>query len=262
MGLAPCLGTVGFTSQPRPSSRGAGVAERCALIEAEKANYAVKWMCALLSVPRSTFYYWRDQAETATEARRRRLAVEIERVFQDSRRAYGCRRVAAQLNREGIACSVGLVADLMREAGLEAVQPRAWKKTTIPGEVAEAVADHVGRDCTARAPGRVAVGDITYLKTGEGWLYLATVIDLHTRMVIGWQMADHMRTSLVIEALAAAKEAGYLDQGAVFHSDRGTQAVFKRRPSPPGARPTASIVRWAVPACAGTMPQLSRSSRA
>jgi transposase InsO family protein len=69
----------------------------------------------------------------------------------------------------------------------------------------------------------VAVGDITYLKTGEGWLYLATVIDLHTRMVIGWQMADHMRTSLIIDALAAAKAAGYLDQGAIFHSDRGTQ---------------------------------------
>jgi hypothetical protein len=92
--------------------------------------------------------------------------------------------------------------------------------------VAEEVADHLERAFTAEAPGRVAVGDITYLKTGEGWLYLATVIDLHTRMVIGWQMAEHMRTSLVIEALAAAKEAGYLDQDAVFHSDRGTQGGF------------------------------------
>ncbi|WP_439650329.1 IS3 family transposase [Glycomyces amatae] len=202
---------------------GAGVAERCALIEAEKANYPITWMCVQLGVPRSTFYYWRDRAETATEARRRRLAVEIERVFEDSRRTYGCRRVAAQLNRDGIPCSVGLVADLMREAGLEAVQPRAWRKTTVPGEVVEEVPDRVERAFSAAAPGRVAVGDITYLKTGEGWLYLATVIDLHTRMVIGWQMADHMRTSLVIEALAAAKEAGYLEEGAVFHSDRGTQ---------------------------------------
>jgi transposase InsO family protein len=176
-------------------------------------------MCALLGVPRSTFYYWRGRAETQTEARRRVLAVEVKRVFDDSRKTYGCRRVAAQLNREGIACSVGLVADLMRELGLEAVQPRAWKRTTVPGEVAEAVADHLERAFTAEAPGRVAVGDITYLKTGEGWLYLATVIDLHTRMVIGWQLADHMRASLVVDALAAAKEAGYLDDGAVFHSD-------------------------------------------
>ena len=180
-------------------------------------------MCALLGVPRSTFYYWKNKAETPTEARRRALSVEIERVFADSRKTYGCRRVAAQLNREGVLCSVGLVADLMRELGLETVQPRAWKKTTVPGEVAEEVADHLERAFTAEAPGQVTVGDITYLKTGEGWLYLATVIDLHTRMVIGWQMADHMRTSLVIEALAAAKEAGYLDEGAVFHSDRGTQ---------------------------------------
>jgi putative transposase len=180
-------------------------------------------MCRLLGVPRSTFYYWKNKAETATEARRRRLAVEIRRVFDASRSTYGCRRVCAQLNREGISCSVGLVADLMRELGLDAVQPRAWKKTTVPGEVAEEVGDRLERAFTAQAPGRVAVGDITYLKTGEGWLYLATVIDLHTRMVIGWQTADHMRTSLVIEALAAAKEAGYLDEDAVFHSDRGTQ---------------------------------------
>ncbi|MQM29001.1 IS3 family transposase [Glycomyces sp. NEAU-7082] len=202
---------------------GAGIAERCALIEAEKARYEITWMCRLLGVARSTFYYWKNRAETATAARRRVLAVEVKRIFAASRRTYGCRRVAAQLNREGIACSVGLVADLMREAGLEAVQPRAWKKTTIPGEIAESVPDRVERAFTAEAPGRVAVGDITYLRTGEGWLYLATVIDLHTRMVIGWQMADHMRTSLVTDALAAAKEAGHLDAGAVFHSDRGTQ---------------------------------------
>ena len=131
-------------------------------------------------------------------------------------------------NREGIACSVGLVADLMSELGLEAIQPRAWKKTTVPGEVAAEVGDHLERVFTAAAPGRIAVGDITYLKTGEGWLYLATVIDLHTRMVIGWQMADHMRTSLIIEALSTAKEAGYLADEAVFHSDRGTQLRFNR----------------------------------
>jgi putative transposase len=180
-------------------------------------------MCRLLGVARSTFYYWKNRAETATEARRRELASQIERVFADSRKTYGCRRVCAQLNREGVVCSVGLVADVMRELGLEAVQPRAWKKTTVPGEVAEEVSDHLERDFTAEAPGRVAVGDITYLKTGEGWLYLATVIDLHTRMVIGWQTADHMRTSLIIDALSAATAGGYLDPGAVFHSDRGTQ---------------------------------------
>lgn len=117
--------------------------------------------------------------------------------------------MTAQLNREGIACSVGLIADLMRQAGLEAVQPRAWKKTTVSGEVAEAVPDRIERDFTAAAPGCAVAGDITYLKTGEGWLYLATVIDLHARMVIGWLSAEHVRTSLIIDALSAAKDAGY-----------------------------------------------------
>lgn len=180
-------------------------------------------MCRLLGVARSTFYYWKNRAQTATEARRRMLMLEVERVFTASRKTYGCRRVAAQLNRESIACSVGLIADVMRQGGLEAIQPRAWKKTTVPGEVAEEVPDRIERAFTAEAPGRAAVGDITYLKTGEGWLYLATVIDLHTRMVIGWQTADHMRTSLIIDALAAAKDAGHLEEGAVFHSDSGTQ---------------------------------------
>ena len=99
----------------------APVAERCALIEAEKANYPILWMCRLLGVPRSTFYAWRDRAETPTAARRRELAGARQRVFERGRGAYGCRRVAAQLNRKGHECSVGLVAELMRELGLRAV---------------------------------------------------------------------------------------------------------------------------------------------
>ena len=109
------------------------------------------------------------------------------RVFEESRQTSGCRRVAAALNREGHECSVGLVADLMRELGLRAVQPRAYKRTTVPGEQAAPCPDLIGRDFTADAPGQRVVGDITYLKTGQGWLYLATVIDLATRMVVGWQ---------------------------------------------------------------------------
>jgi putative transposase len=193
------------------------------VIDAEKANYPVAWMCRLLGVPRSSFYAWRNKAETATAARRRELAAHVRRVFDAGRGAYGCRRVTAQLNREGIECSVGLVADLMREAGLRACQPRAYKRTTVPGKDPQARPDLIGRDFTADAPGTRLVGDITYLKTGEGWLYLATVIDLATRMVTGWQLAGHMRTSLVTDALAMAVTHGHLTPGAVFHSDRGAQ---------------------------------------
>jgi putative transposase len=193
------------------------------VIDAEKANYKIAWMCALLGVPRSSFYAWRNRAETATAARRRELAAQVRRVFGAGRGAYGCRRVAAQLNREGHPCSVGLVADLMREAGLRACQPRAYKRTTLPGEEPVTSPDLIGRDFTATAPGTRLVGDITYLKTGEGWLYLATVIDLATRMVTGWQLADHMRTSLVTDALDMAITHGHVQPGAIFHSDKGAQ---------------------------------------
>jgi putative transposase len=182
-------------------------------------------MCGLLGVARSSFYAWRDRTETPTAARRRLLAEHVARAFDESRATFGCRRIAAQLNRDGHECSVGLVADLMRELGLRAVQPRAYKRTTIPGEAPVSSPDLIGRDFdpASGAPGERLVGDITYLKTGEGWLYLATVIDLATRMVVGWQLADHMRTSLVVDALAMALDAGHIRENAIFHSDRGCQ---------------------------------------
>jgi putative transposase len=177
----------------------------------------------MLRVPRSSFYAWRGKAETAMAARRRELAVQVRRVFEAGRGAYGCRRVAAQLNRDGHPCSVGLVADLMRELGLRACQPRAYKRTTVPGEQPVTSPDLIGRDFTAAAPGQRLVGDITYLRASEGWLYLATVIDLATRMVTGWQLAGHMRTSLVTDARAMAITHGRVAPGAIFHSDKGAQ---------------------------------------
>lgn len=195
------------------------------MIEAEKANYTISWMCRMLAVPRSSFYVWRNRSETPTAARRRELAGHVRRVFDESRQTSGCRRVTAQLNREGHECSVGLVADLMRELGLRAVQPRAYKRTTVAGDEPVASPDLIGRDFdpAGSAPGERFVGDITYLKTDEGWLYLATVIDLSTRMVVGWQLAPHMRTSLVVDALQMAIDAGHVACDAIFHSDRGAQ---------------------------------------
>ena len=131
--------------------------------------------------------------------------------------------LSAALNRQGIACSVGLVADLMRELGLQACQPRAYKRTTVPGEQPVCTPDLIERAFSAAQPGTRLVGDITYLRTEEGWLYLATVIDLATRMVVGWQTAAHLRTGLVIDALAMAKKHGHIRPNAVFHSDRGCQ---------------------------------------
>ena len=193
------------------------------MIDAEKATYPIAFMCRLLRVPRSSFYAWANRVETPTQARRRQLSAAISAEFADSRQTSGCRRITAALNRRGIECSVGLVADLMRELGLAAVQPRAYKRTTVPGQEPVAAPDLIDRDFTAAAPGQRLVSDITYLRTGEGWLYLATVIDLATRMVVGWQTAAHMRTALVTDALQMAVDAGHVTGGAIFHSDKGTQ---------------------------------------
>jgi putative transposase len=108
----------------------------------------------------------------------------------------------------------------MRIQGLETVQPRAFKVTTVQGESDEYPEDLINRDFTSSIPGTRLVGDITYLRTKQGWLYLAVVIDLATRMVVGWQVADHMRSNLVIEALNTAKRGGHVKRKAIFHSDR------------------------------------------
>ena len=195
------------------------------MIEAEKASYPIGWMCSILGVARSTFYDWRRQVNTvtATAARRAELAIEVGQVFTEFKGTYGCRRIAQVLNKRGHPCSVGLVADVMRELGLRAIQPRAYRVTTTHGEGDDYPDDLLDRDFTAAEPGTRLVGDITYLRTQQGWLYLATVIDLATRMVVGWQIADHMRTSLVIDALEMARLHGHLQPEAIIHHDRGTQ---------------------------------------
>jgi putative transposase len=199
------------------------------LIHAEKENYTITMMCALLKVSRSSYYQWvnRIGVITATTARRLALTEQVKAVFAEFRQTYGCRRIANVLNERGTETSIGLVADIMREESLVAVQPRAYKVTTVAGETDPEIPDLIGRDFTSPAPGTRLVGDITYLRTGQGWLYLATVIDLHTRMVVGWQMADHMRTSLVTDALEMARLHGHIEPDAVFHSDRGTQYTSK-----------------------------------
>jgi transposase InsO family protein len=195
------------------------------LIAAEKAHYPITMMCQLLDLPRSTYYDWTRRADelTATAARRAVLGVKVCEVFDEFFETYGCRRIALVLNERGYPCCINTVAEMMRVQGLVAVQPRAYKVTTIAGETDDLPADLIGRDFSAAAPGQRLVGDITYLRTGEGWLYLATVIDLCTRMVVGWAMAPHMRTTLVTDALEMAHLHNHLAPDATFHTDRGTQ---------------------------------------
>ena len=191
-------------------------------IDGEKANYPIIKMCSWAQVSTSGFYEWRGRPASATTERRVALSVEIRRIFEDSDETYGYRRVHQQLQVEGIEAGPELVRDIMRAEQLVACQPKPYKVTTL-ADGADGPADLVCRDFTAAAPGTKLVGDITYIRTWQGWVYLATVIDCYSKMVIGWAMADHMRTSLITDALDAARQNYTLGVDCIFHSDRGSQ---------------------------------------
>lgn len=184
---------------------------------------SVVTMCQWLGVSSSGYYHWRARPQSATAARRAQLTEQIRGFFEASDGTYGYRRIHADLADAGIVCSPELVRQIMRAEGLVACQPRPFRVTTEPDEQAVAVVpDLVQRDFTATAPGSRFVGDITYIHTWEGFVYLATVIDCYSKKVVGWQIADHMRAELVEGALRNAAASTTITPGAVFHSDRGS----------------------------------------
>lgn len=197
--------------------------EKFEFIDGEKQNYPLVRMFGWLNVSSSGYYEWFGRAESATAARREDLKVVIRSVFEDSDGTYGYRRVHAELARGGVPAGPELVRALMRSLGLIACQPRPWRITTVADPHAPATPDLLRRDFTADAPGAKMVGDITYIHTWAGWLYLATVIDCHTKLILGYAMADHLRTTLVSDAISMAARNYALPVGAVFHSDRGCQ---------------------------------------
>ena len=183
---------------------------------------AITQMCAWLEVSKSGFYEWRSRPESATARRREELKLLIKKAFDDSDGTYGYRRLAEQLARWGIQAGAELVRRLMRQLGLVACQPRPWRPSTTEPGAAGPIPDLVNRDFSAAAPGVKMVGDITYIGTWEGWLYLASVIDCATRKVIGWAMDDNYKTPLITEAIEMAARNLDLAVDAVFHSDRGS----------------------------------------
>jgi putative transposase len=183
---------------------------------------AVTQMCAWLEVSKSGFYDWKARPESSTAERRARLALIIGRIFADSDSAYGYRRVAQQLARQGTVAGPELVRKIMRELGLVACQPRPWRPVTTRQGQAGPIPDLVNRDFTAEVPGQKMAGDITYIPTWQGWAFLATVIDCATRKVIGWAVGDNYRTPLITSAIRMAARNVALPADAVFHSDRGS----------------------------------------
>jgi putative transposase len=180
-------------------------------------------MCGWLSVSPSGFFDWRKRAASLTAERRERLKALIADAFKRSDETYGYRRIHAQLASWGVPCGPELVRSIMRELDLQPCQPRPWRAgLTEQGGREHHIPDLVGQDFTAEAPGQKLVGDITYIPTWEGWLYLATVIDCHTRMVVGYAMGENYKTPLIQAALCSAAQNVTLEAGAIFHSDRGS----------------------------------------
>jgi transposase InsO family protein len=196
-------------------------------LDTEEYAYSVEFMCGRLGVSRSGYYDWRSRPESATAQRRNEMKLLIEKAFDMSDGAYGHRRIQAQLDRWGVTAGLELVRRLMRELGLEPCQPRP-KRFSLTKATAGQVPDLVGRNLTADVPGEKLVGDITYIATGEGWLYLATVIDCCTKEVIGYAMDDHYQTPLISRAIRNAARNRTLSAGAIFHSDRGSNGGFNR----------------------------------
>jgi putative transposase len=204
---------------------------RYEFIDAQKATrntdgtvrYSVKQMCSWMAVSRSGFYEWASRPASATARRREILKRLIVTAFEMNEGRYGYRRVHAQLRRWGRCCTPELVRALMRDLGLVACQPRRSRRGTTRRAAKWApIPDLVNRDFSADAPGVTLVGDITYVRTWEGWLYVALVIDCFSRKIIGWAMDDNYKTPLIQDAIRMAAKNVSLPAGAIFHSDRGS----------------------------------------
>ena len=187
------------------------------------ADFPVQVMCELLGVSRGGYYAWAGRAESARAADDRMLAAEIRAAYEASRGRYGSPRVHAELRARGRRIGRKRVARLMRGMGLAARRRRRFRRTTDSRHAFPIAPNLLERNFTAEAPDRVWLADLTYIWTAQGWLYLAAVLDLYTRRVVGWAMADHLRHELTLAALDMAIVRQRPAPGLVHHADRGVQ---------------------------------------
>ena len=193
------------------------------LIDAERANYPVAMLCRMLGVSKSGYYAWRSRPPSKRSREDYALTEKIREVHHRSRETYGSPRVHAELRALGVRCGRRRVARLMRVAGLRGCMRSRKRRTTRRDPRAAPAPDLLGRDFVAAQPNRVWLADITYLPTQEGFLYLAFILDVYSRKIVGWSMASHMRTELVVDALQMAVWRRKPSAGLVHHSDRGAQ---------------------------------------
>ena len=207
------------------------MSEKYSFIDAQKAvrnadgsaRYTVRLMCTWLAVSVSGFYDWASRPASATARWRAELGEVIEVIFADFDGTYGYRRIHAELARRGRPCHPETVRAIMGERGLVACQPRARRRAlTKPAAQVGHIPDLVRRDFTSEVPGAKLVSDITYVRTWQGWLYVALVIDCCSRAIVGYAMADHYKTPLITKAIEMAARNLDLPEGAIAHSDRGS----------------------------------------
>jgi putative transposase len=197
---------------------------RYAFIQEHAQCLPVRQMCQLLEVCPSGYYDWTQRKPIARQARQLELIEAIRQVHRRSRGTYGSPRVHAALKKQGVSCSRKRVEKLMRQAQIRSSRHKRFRVRTTDSAHGRPVAANVlDRQFQQSAPDRAWVTDITYVETGEGWLYLASVMDLYSRRIIGWASADHLRAELATEALEMAIRLRGPDEGLLHHSDRGTQ---------------------------------------
>jgi putative transposase len=197
---------------------------RFCLIEDQRDIWPVRVICDALSVSPSGFYAWRSRPESARKIANRELLVDIRRVHADHRGRYGAPRIHAELRAEGQIVSRKRIERVTHRHGIRAHAPRRYRICTTDSKHALPIAANLlDRNFVAEKPDRVWLADITYIPTGEGWLYLAVILDLFTRKLVGWAMREHMRVELTRAALTMAVQRRRPGPGLVHHSDRGSQ---------------------------------------
>jgi transposase InsO family protein len=192
-------------------------------IEEHREEWPVRLLCQTLQVSPAGFYAWRQRPRSAQQQRRDALRVEIRAIHAEVKARYGSPRIHAELAARGQDCCVHTVAKLMREAGIAAKTARKFRCTTDSNHGLPVAENLLDRQFNPSAANEAWVADITYIPTHEGWLYLAAVEDLYSRMVVGWSMAEHMESRLVVDALAMAVQRRLPGEELLAHSDRGSQ---------------------------------------
>ncbi|MBL0040036.1 MAG: IS3 family transposase [Xanthomonadales bacterium] len=195
---------------------------RYAWIKDNDPEFAVQRMCRLLCVSRSGFYAWRDRAPSAREQGNIELAEAVKSIFANSRETYGSIRVSQSLRDAGRSIGRHRVRRVMREAGLRAAARRAFRVTTNSNHSLPVAENLLQQHFVATAPHKVWLSDITYIKTDEGWLFLACVLDLYSRRIVGWATSTRIDSELIVWALSMAAWR-FKPEGTICHSDRGVQ---------------------------------------